>query len=123
MGPAAMVAAGVPFAVLMIVVVTVDVGIKLQLAGKQRTHRLVRTAGYTAVQLDPRRGKCRLGSTANAAADQNVHLKTAQDPRQGAVALPVGVYDLCGQDGSVGNIVDFKLLRVAKVLKDLTLFS
>lgn len=120
---AAVLAAGVWLAaVLVIVMVAMDGGVEAQRPGQQGAYRLVRTAADAAVEFDARLGQGRLGAAADAATDQNIRPQRAEDAGQGAVAAAIGVHHLGGEDLPVLHIVDLKLLRVAKVLKDLSVF-
>ena len=56
---AAVVTAGVPIlAVLMVMVVTVNIGIVAQISAEQCAHRRVSVPADTAVELDTRFGEC-----------------------------------------------------------------
>ena len=71
---AAVVTAGVTFlAVLMVMVVTVNIGIVAQFSAEQCTHRCVSVPADTAVELDARFGQSRLRTAADASANQSVH--------------------------------------------------
>lgn len=48
----AMFPAGMIFTMMMVVMAALDVGIKFQFAGHQIRYRLVRLAGYAAIQPD-----------------------------------------------------------------------
>ena len=115
-----MVAAGVAFTVVMVVVIALDIGIKFQGAGKHRLHRGIRIAGHAAEQPDTGLCQCHLRAAANTAADQNVHIQSVQNPCQCAVTAAAGVYHRGGNDLVVRHLVDLELLGVTKVLEDLT---
>ena len=68
---AAVVAAGMAFAV-MIVVIAANIGIKAQGAGKQICNCSICVATAAAVQSDACLLKCRLSTAADTAADQNI---------------------------------------------------
>ena len=71
---AAVVTAGVTsLAVLMIMVVTVNIGIVAQISAEQCVHRCVSVSADTAVELDARFGQGRLRTAADASANQSVH--------------------------------------------------
>ena len=71
---AAVVTAGVTsLAVLMIMVVTVNIGIVAQISAEQCVHRRVSIPTDTAVELDARFGECCLRTAADASANQSVH--------------------------------------------------
>ena len=68
---AAVVTAGVTsFAVRMVMVVTVNIGIVAQISAEQCAHRCVSVPADTAVELDARLGQCCLRTAADASADQ-----------------------------------------------------
>ena len=99
-----------------------QVGLKDQFASGQSLSRRVRAAGYAAVQLDACRCQRRLGTAANAAADQGVHPQRAQHTCQRAVAVAVAVHHLGGNDLALLHIIELELLCVAEVLEDLSVF-
>ena len=71
---AAVVTAGVTgFAVRMVMVVTVNIGIVAQASAEQCVHRRVSLPTDTAVELDARFGQSRLRTAADASANQSVH--------------------------------------------------
>ena len=70
---AAMITA-VALVVVLSVVAAHHIGVIGQRSGSQRLCRLVRVAGYTAIQLDACRRQRRLCAAANASADQRVHM-------------------------------------------------
>ena len=114
MGTAAVVAAGVAFAVM----VAADVGIVIQVACQECFYSVICVTGNAAVELDAGLSQCHLGTTADAAADQNVNTAAKEETCQSAVAAAVGVHDLGGYDGAVFHVVDLKLLGVAEMLED-----
>ena len=73
MAAAAVRAAGVPFP-MVVVMITPDIGVKVQLACRQCLCCRVCAAGYTAVQPNARCFQRHLGTTADAATDQSVHV-------------------------------------------------
>ena len=114
MGTAAVVATGMAFAV----VVAADVGIVIQIACQECFHSVVSIAGNAAVELDASLSQSHLSTAADAAADQNINTAAEQEACQSAVTAAVGIHDLGGNDGTVFNVVDLKLLGVAEVLED-----
>ena len=60
-------------AVLMVMVVTVNVGIVAQTSVEQCAHRRVSVPADTAVELDARFGECCLRTAADASTNQSVH--------------------------------------------------
>ena len=79
---------------MVVVMITPDIGVEVQLACCQGLRRFVRIAGDTAVQLDARFFQRHLGTAADAAADERVHLHRCQQPRQRAVSAAIGVHHL-----------------------------
>ena len=89
---AAVVTAGVTsLAVLMIMVVTVNIGIVAQISVEQCAHRSISVPADTAVELDARFGQSCLRTAANASADQSVHAVLHQEACQCAVTAVVGI--------------------------------
>ena len=71
---AAVVTAGVTsFAVLVVMVVTVNIGIVAQTSAEQCAHRCVSVPADTAIELDTRLGQSCLRTAADASANQSVH--------------------------------------------------
>ena len=122
MGTAAVIAAGVALAMVMVMVITPDIGIEIQLTRRECFHRRVCAAGHAAVELNARRSQSHLGTAANAAADQHVRMQSCQDPSQGAVAAALGIDHFGRHDLSVLHLIDLKLGRMAEVLENLTVF-
>ena len=74
MPTAAVVTAGVTsLAVLMVMVVTVNIGIVAQISAEQCVHRCVSVPADTAVELDARFGQSCLRTAADASTNQSVH--------------------------------------------------
>lgn len=76
---AAMASTGMPFAVLVVVMVTVYVGVKVQTAGKQSGYRVVRIAGNAAVEPDTGRCQCCLSASSDSAADQHIRIQSLEN--------------------------------------------
>ena len=71
---AAVVTAGVTFlAVLMVMVVTMNIGVIAQISAEQCAHCCVSVPTDTAVELDARFGQRSLRTAADASANQSVH--------------------------------------------------
>ena len=71
---AAMVAAGVTAcAVLMVMVVTVNIGIVTQVIAEQGVYSCICITLNAAVELDARFGECCLRTSTDASANQSVH--------------------------------------------------
>ena len=89
---AAVVTAGVTsLAVLMIMVVTVNIGIVAQISAEQCAHRCVSVPADTAVELDARLRKSHLCATADTSADENVSADDRQKSRKCSVSLTFGI--------------------------------
>ena len=72
---AAVVTAGVAsFAMLVVMVVTVNIGIVAQISAEQCVYRRISLPTDTAVELDPRFGQSCLRTAADASADQSLSL-------------------------------------------------
>ena len=120
---AAVVTAGVTsFAVLVVMVVTVNIGIVAQTSAEQCVHRCVSVPADTAVELDARFGECCLRTAADASADQSVHAVLHQEACQCAVTAAVGINDFRMDDFAVRSFIKLELFGVAEMLKDLTVF-
>ena len=120
---AAVVTAGVTAcAVLMVVVVAVNIGIIAQISAEQCVHRCVSFSADTAVELDARFGQRCLRSAADAAADQRIHAVLHQKARQGTMAAAVGINDFRMNDLAIRSFIKLKLLGVAEMLENLTIF-
>ena len=99
---AAVVTAGVTsFAVRMVMVVTVNIGIVAQISAEQCAHRRVGVPADTAVELDARFGQSCLRTAADASANQSVHAALHQEACQCAVTAAVGVNDFRMSDFAV----------------------
>ena len=118
---AAVVTAGVTsFAVRMVMVVTVNIGIVVQTSAEQCVHRCVSVPADTAVELDTRLGQSRLGTAADASANQSVHTVLHQEACQCAVTAAVGINDLRMRDFAVRSFIKLELFSVTEMLKNLT---
>ena len=99
---AAVVTAGVAFlAMLVIMVVTVNIGIVAQTSVEQCAHRRISIPTDTAVELDARLGQCCLRTAADASANQSVHAVLHQEACQCAVTAAVGINNFRMDDFAV----------------------
>ena len=120
---AAVVTAGVTsLAVLMVMMVTVNIGIVAQTSVEQCAHRRISVPADTAVELDARLGQCCLRTAADASADQSVYTVLHQEACQCAVTAAIGVNDFRMSDFTVRSFIKLKLFGVAEMLKNLTVF-
>ena len=120
---AAVVTASVTFlAMLVVIVVTVNIGIMAQISAEQCVHRCFSVPADTAVELDARFGQSRLRTAADASANQSVHAVLHQEACQCAVTAAVGVNDFRMNDFAVRSFIKLELFSVAEMLKNLTIF-
>ena len=120
---AAVVTAGVTsFAVLVVMVVTVNIGIVAQISAEQCVHRRVSVPAGTAVELDARFGQSCLRTSADASANQSVHAVLHQEDCQCAVTAAVGINNSRMSDVAVRSFINLELFGMAEMLKDLTVF-
>ena len=115
---AAVVTAGVTsFAVLMVMVIAVNIGIVAQISVEQCAHRRISVPADTAVEPDARFGECCLRAAADASANQSVHTVLHQEACQCAVTAAVGVNDFRMRDFAVHSFIKLELLGVTEMLK------
>ena len=114
MGTAAVVAAGMAFAVM----VAADIGVVVQIACQECFHSVVSIAGNAAVELDAGLSQGHLSAAADAAADQNVDTTVEQEICQGAVTAAIGIHDFGRNNGAVFNVVNLELLGVTEMLEN-----
>ena len=110
-------------AVVMVpMMAAVYVRIEPELSGQEILHRLVRAADDASEQADTGLCQRRLGTPADPAAEQRIHAMLLEKPSQCAMAAFAGFLDPGRQDPSVLHLVDFELLGMPEMLKDLTVF-
>ena len=120
---AAVVTAGVTsFAMRMVMVVTVNIGVVAQTSAEQSLHRCVSVPADTAVELDARLGQSCLRTAANASANQSVHTVLHQEACQCAVAAAVGINNFRMRDFAIRSFINLELFGMAEMLKNLTVF-
>ena len=117
---AAVIAAGVTFTMVMVMMVALDIGVKAEITGQVIGNRCVGITGTAAVELDAGLCQCHLGAAADAAADQNICIQAAQHACQSTMTAAVGVHHLRCNDCAVLHFVDLELLGVTEMLEDLT---
>ena len=118
----AVTAAAVAFAVLMIVVITLDVGIVGKSSFCKSFYRLVSASARTAVQPDSCFSESILSAHADATADKSINILILQKSGKRAVTASVCINNLLFCDLSIFYIVNFKLLGMTEMLKYLTIF-
>lgn len=106
-------------AILMMVMAALNVGIELQFSRQQRLHRRIRIAGNTAVQLNPSLSQRRLCTAPNTAADQRIHAINLQKSGQCSMPASVGLQKQFADHRPIFHFIQFKPLRVTKMLKNL----
>ena len=112
----------VVIAVLMVVVITVNIGIKAQPTADERVYSIIRAALHTAVKLNACLLERLLCAAADAAADERIHMGIFEKARQRAVAAAHGGKDYFGDDGIVLHVIKGEVSRVTKMLKDISIF-
>ena len=105
----------------MPVMVTVHIRVVCKRSGQISRHRFIRRTGYASAETDSGFGQRRLGPAANASADQHLCLGLRQKAGQRAMPLAIRIDNLCVYDFSVLDIVELKLLRMSKMLKNLSI--
>ena len=109
----------VPFSV----VAALDIRIVGKISFKKRLYSLIGAACDTAVQLDSCIRKGILCPHTDSSADQGIHSQFRQETCQRPVSASVGIRDLLFCDLSVFCIIDLKLLRVSKMLINISVFK
>ena len=117
-----MVIAFATFFVMMAMVVAHSVRIIFQRPVGQGFRGSLRRSLNACVQLYPGIRKRHLSAQPDAAADQGVSLYSLQEACKSSVAAAVGIDDLLLYDPAVFNIIQFELLGMTEVLKDLSVF-
>ena len=118
---AAVVAADMGFpAVFMIVVFTMHIGIESKIAGNKSIYRFIGITFDTAVELYSVFCQRHLCTAANTAANEYICFYSGEYAGQCTVTGAVGIYKLCFNDLAVFNIVQFELLGVTEMLKDIS---
>ena len=118
---ATVISAGMPLTV-MVVVVAFYVGIKSKRTAKQCFDCGVRGAADTAVKLDSCLCQCHLCATANAAANKCVNAECRKHSCQCSVTASIGINNFAADYFPALCVINLKLLGVAEVLKNLSVF-
>ena len=117
----AVVAAGVPFAVVM--VTALEIWIYLKFAFQKSGDDFIHIACRTADQLDPGFRQRHLRSSSDAAADQQIHATFLQQPRQCSMSgLTAGQSPLRNYL-ALFDREDRKFRRVPEMLEDFVVFT
>ena len=112
----------VTFSVMIAMVVALGIRIIFQGAFSKRSRCSIRRSLYTGIELNSCVSKCRLCAHTDTSTDQSVSLCCLQEAGKCSMSASVGVNDLLINDLSLFNIVQFKLLGMAEVLKDFSVF-
>ena len=107
---------------MVVVMITPDIGIEVQLTCYQRFCCYISASGNTTVKPDTRIAERHLRTAANTAADQDIHLQGAQKSCQRTMAAAARIHNLRRNDISIFHIIDFELFGVTEVLKDFSVF-
>ena len=118
---AAVVAAAMTFAVVS-VMIALYVGIKSKRTVKQCFNCCITGAARTAVKLDACLVKCDLCTAADASANKCVNTKRGKELRKCSMTAAVSIYYFTVYDFSVFCGINLKLLGMAEVLKDMSVF-
>ena len=121
-GAAVLIFAAVVLAMAVIVVVAVHVRIIGKLSRQEGLYRRVGLAADAAIELNARLSQRHLGTAADAAAQEHLHLGVGQKSGQRAVSLAIGVHHLGGNHLAVLDVVELELLCMAKMLENHAVF-
>lgn len=102
--------------------IAVHIRVVCKRAGQISRHRFIRRTGYASAETDSGFSQSRLGPAADASADQHLCPGLRQKAGQRAMPLAVRADNLCVYDFSVLDIVELKLLRMSKMLKNCSVF-
>ncbi len=105
-----------------VVVIAYGLRVVLERAGSKGAGRSVCRACDAAIERDAGLSERHLGTHADAAADQRIHLCGLQETGQGTVSAAVGIHNLFPDNGSVLHIIELELLGASEVLKDVSVF-
>lgn len=118
---AAVVAAGVPFT--MVVVTALEIGDYLKFALQKSVDDLIHIACRAADQLDPGFRQRHLRSSSDAAADQQIHAAFLQQPRQCSVSGLTAGQNPLRNDLAIFDREDRKFRRMPEMLEDFVVFT
>ena len=114
-----MTAAVLTVTMLMVVMVAANIGIISQPVCQEGLDRLVRIAPDAAVKPDTGIGKGHLSAAADAAADQDLHAVSGQKACQCPMSTAFGGQHPGAYDGIALDLIELKICRMAKVLKNI----
>ncbi len=122
MASAVAVAMPAAIAVIMLVMAACRIRIIGKRTCQQCGDRLIGISGYAGIQADPRLSQRLACAHTDAAADQRIHAFFRQKSRQRAVTRPLRVYHGRLHHRAVFRLIEFKLLRMAKMAKHAAVF-
>ena len=91
---------------MVVVMITPDIGVEVQFACCQCFCCCISVAGNTTIKPDTHIAQCHLGTAANTAADQGIHLQCTQDACQCTMSAAASIHNLRRNDFSIFHIVD-----------------
>ena len=104
----------------MIVVRAAYIRIVVQAVIQERSDRFICAARYAAEQLNAGLSESILGSSADTAADQDVHVVSSEPSAKSAVSGAFSRQDFRVDDIPSVNFIQLEFFRMSEVLKDLT---
>ena len=107
-------------AMLVVVVIAADIWIVGEFVGQQSVYRSISIAA--SVEPDTGFRQSHLSTASDAAADQRIDAMLHQKTGQRTVAAAIGVNDFGMSDFAIQDFVQLKLLRVAEMLENLSVF-
>ena len=111
-----MTAAGMTFAMM----IAADIGVECQRSADQSIDSIIGIARYTAEEADTSLCKSHLCTAANTAADECIYTAFSQKTGQSTVTTAVGIDDLSSENFTVLDLIDLELLRMTKMLENLS---
>ena len=94
----------------------------IQVSAYETEYRFICIPAYAAEQLNSGSCKCCLGSAADTAANQYLNACIRQEGSQCSMTLSIRIDNLGLFDLAIFNIIQFELLCVSKMLKNLSVF-
>ena len=116
----AVVATGMAFA-RMSMMIAMDSRIVRKLPLSQRLCGSIGIALYAAIQTDSCLSQCILCTTTDTAADQRIDVLILQQSCQSTMPGAIAAKDMRLHDFPIFQCIDFELLRLTKMLKDLAI--
>ena len=108
--------------VMMSMMITVSVRIILKCSCRKSFCRIIRRSLNTSIKFNSRVRQCHLSTHSNTATDQSVHFGCLKETGQRPMSASVCVYNLFSYDLAILCIIQFELLGMSEMLKDLSVF-